>query len=154
MTRLHWDDVWMEVALIMSQRSLCSRAQVGAVIVNRDYRVVATGYNGPPANFDHREESCINWCARAQGDVMEQSYANCPSLHAEANALLSADKSAWQGGTIYITGDVCADCAKLIANSGLVRVVVVHEEGRDYRNSDEQYRFLRSLAIGVEVVNV
>jgi dCMP deaminase len=152
--RPHWDDVWLEVAGVIAKRSLCTRAQVGAVIVDQRSRVVATAYNGPPHGFDHRSAPCTEWCPRAQGNVIEQSYANCPALHAEANALLAADRSTWAGGTIYVTGHVCADCTKLIGNSGLSRVVV-GDDGvdRGYRNSDESYRFLRSLGIGVEILN-
>lgn len=149
--RPSWDDLWMSVAADVAERSLCVRARVGAVIVDENHRIVATSYNGPPKNFNHRDAPCTDWCERAQGVVLDQSYANCPSLHAEANGLLSADKSSWQRGTIYVTGDVCGDCAKLIANSGLTRVVVRREEGREYRQSDGHYRFLRSLGIGVEI---
>jgi dCMP deaminase len=148
----HWDETWGAVAEVMAARSLCSRAQVGAVIADATNRIVASSYNGPPAGFVHGDQSCVHWCPRAQGVVIDQSYANCPSLHAEANALLSADKSSWQGGTIYTTNDVCADCAKLIANSGLARVVVRSDGDRAYRNSDASYEFLRSLGIIVDVV--
>jgi dCMP deaminase len=151
--RPHWDDVWIAVAKVVSTRSLCSRAQVGAVIVNVENRVIATGYNGPPHNFDHRERQCNEWCLRAQGNVIEASYANCPSLHAEANALMAADRSTWAGGKIYVTGHVCADCAKLIGNSGL-SMVIVQDDGvdREYRGYEETYRGLRALGIGVEVL--
>lgn len=142
----------MDVAQVVAQRSLCTRAQVGCVIADTSNRIIATSYNGPAKNFDHRDEPCTEWCPRAQGDVVAQSYANCPSLHSEANALLAADKSMWQGGTIYVTGHVCADCAKLIGNSGLARVVV-QDDGvdREYREYDESYRRLRALGIGVEI---
>ena len=150
--RPHWDDVWLDVARVLATRSLCSRAQVGAVIVDAENRIVSTGYNNPARNFDHRDESCTAWCARAQGDVVEGSYSNCPSLHAEANALMAGNRMLWQGGTVYVTGHVCADCAKLIGNSGLARVVV-QDDGvdREYRNYDDTYRSLRALGIGVEV---
>lgn len=151
--RPYWDDIWLEVAQVIAKRSLCSRAQVGAVIVNDQFRIVATGYNGPPRNFDHRGETCDHWCPRVQDDDHSPSYSNCPSLHAEANALMAADRSMWQGGVIYITGAVCGDCVKLIANSGLARVVVQAEDvDRSYRNADAQYHFLRGLGIGVEVL--
>lgn len=153
--RPDWDDVWLGVAQVIAGRSLCSRAQVGAVIVDDRSRVVATGYNGPPRGYDHRGETCEAWCERGSGVVVEGSYANCPSLHAEANALMAADRSAWQGGVIYVTGHVCADCAKLIGNSGLSRVII-QDDGvdREYRSPDEQYRFLRALGIGVEVLRL
>lgn len=143
----------MEVAHVIARRSLCVRAQVGAVIVDADNRVVASGYNGPPKNFDHRREPCSRWCERERSDDHGLSYSNCPSLHAEANALMAADRSMWQGGVIYVTGDICGDCAKLIGNSGLSRVVVQEElVDREYRYSGQHYNFIRALGIGVEVL--
>lgn len=147
-----WDDLWLDVAQVIATRSLCSRAKVGAVIVDPERRVVATGYNGPARGFDHRDEPCTSWCPRTTNVHLNTEYSDCPSLHAEANALMAADRSSWQGGTIYVTGHVCSGCAKLIGNSGLARVVV-RDDGRDrsYRGYDETYRGLRSLGIGVEV---
>lgn len=150
--RPHWDDIWMGVAHVIARRSLCVRAQVGAVIVDDRYRVVSSGYNGPPHGFDHRDEPCTVWCARAQGEVLD-GYGNCPSLHAEANALLAADRSAWQGGVLYVTGHVCNDCAKLVGNSGLSRVVIQPDEvDRSYRDPENGYAFIRALGIGVEIL--
>jgi deoxycytidylate deaminase len=86
--------------------------------------------------------------------VIEQSYANCPSLHAEANALMAADRSTWEGGVIYVTGHICADCAKLVGNSGLARVVIQPDAvDREYRAPEDSYMFIRSLGIGVEVLS-
>jgi dCMP deaminase len=152
--RPHWDDVWLDVARVLSMRSLCIRARVGAVIVSADNRIVSSGYNNPARGFDHRDEPCTVWCLRGQGDVIDQSYANCPSLHAESNALMAGNRVLWQGGTLYITGHICADCAKLIGNSGLA-MVIIQDDGvnREYRNYDETYRGLRALGIGVEVLS-
>lgn len=150
--RPHWDDVWLEAGGVLARRSLCSRAQVGAVITDANHRVVSTGYNNPPANFDHRDQSCEHWCPRAQAETLHREYDDCYALHAEANALMAADRSTWQGGTIYVLGDICFNCAKLIANSGLAMVIVKSDPGREYRKADESYRFLRSLGIGVEVL--
>lgn len=145
----HWDDTWLEVAQVMSRRSLCTRAQVGVVIVSSENRIVSTGYNGPPAAFDHRDEPCSNWCERGGGGEVG---ANCPASHAEQNAFMAADRSAWQSGTLYVTGHVCAECTKLIANSGLARIVVQHDGvDRSYRNPDANYKFIRSMGIGVEI---
>lgn len=120
MSRPTWDQVWDAVAQTIRHRSLCSRAQVGAVIVDTENRVVSTGYNGPPAGFTHIDLPCQHWCLRgATGEGLDK----CVSVHAEANALLSGDRSSWQGGTMYVTKHPCMECAKLIANSGLARVV-------------------------------
>lgn len=148
-----WDEVWMETAHAISRRSLCSRAQVGAVIASATNRIVATGHNGPSARFDHRDQTCDQWCQRAINNERSTSYDNCPSLHAEANALLAADRSLWQGGVIFVTSGVCGDCAKLISNSGIVRVVVATEPvDRSYRQLDQSYAGLRDLGICVDLV--
>lgn len=100
------------------------------MLVNNN-RVVATGYNGPasgyPANPDV-SEGCVSYCKRASGQIPLESlgygYA-CPSIHAEANALLHASRSDVLRSTLYVTHSPCADCAKLISNSGVVRVVML-----------------------------
>lgn len=152
--RPDWDDTYIAIAKVMSQRSLCSRAQVGAVIVDAEYRIVAAAYNGPPRGYDHQGKPCAEWCPRVQDDAITAAdYSDCFSSHAESNAFMAADRSAWQGGVLYVTSHVCAGCTKLIANSGLIRIVV-QPDGADraYRNSDESYRFIRSMGIGVEVL--
>jgi dCMP deaminase len=119
-----WDEVWMQVADTVAQRSRCSRAQIGAVVVSKNQRISSTGYNGPAALLPV-EGDCIYWCARAQGlSSLDNTYDSCPSIHAESNALLYVDRSRVEGGTIYITDAACYQCAKLISNSGITRVVM------------------------------
>ncbi len=131
-----WDDVWMEVADAISQRSRCIR-QYGAVIVTAENRIVATGYNGPPAAFKVDGPDCVGTCPHASKEPGESvGYADCISIHAEANSLLFCDRRDREGGTIYITGIPCFDCGKLIANSGLRRAV--------FRN-DVAYRDLNGV---------
>lgn len=124
MSRPTWDEIWLGVATAVSERSLCSNAQAGAVITDTSNRIVSTGYNGPPAGFEHSELPCKHWCPRGEDATGAVSLARCVSVHAEANALLSSDRSWWQGGTMYVTKHPCLECAKLIANSGLMRLVV------------------------------
>lgn len=134
--RPSWDETWLAVADAIAKRSACSRRQVGAVIVTHDNRPVSTGYNGPPAGYAVTG-SCSNFCPRA--DHKLPTYDNCVAVHAEANALLFAARSQYQGGTIYVTHICCYDCAKLIANSGLARVVV------RYNNSKRDFTKARAL---------
>jgi dCMP deaminase len=138
-----WDDVWMETALAVAKRSLCERAQVGAVIVTKDNRVEAASFNGAPDRTDTRGLPCSHWCERQRTGVKGPDYSTCPSIHAEANALMRADWSKIQQGTLYVTGAVCANCAKLIMGSGLLRVVqcVNPDEGhRDPETVEDQMR--------------
>jgi deoxycytidylate deaminase len=182
----------------MSHRSLCNRDQVGAVIIDSDNRVVATGYNGPPWGFfrddcgiedirDRPDPSpCVNWCKRSRamckcghihidhsgaheapdacslcgcwgydGPVLDKEYDDCVSLHAEANALIVCDRSARQFGTIYVTSSVCSTCAKLIANSGLSRVVIdtSSQEHVLYRDPLKWMEFMRDCGLEVVVVS-
>lgn len=128
MARSSWDTTWADVARVVSSRSSCERAQVGAVIV-RDNHVVSTGYNGPASGYPAETGlGCRQWCPRSAGGDLDSSvgygYA-CPSIHAEANALLHASRRDVEGATVYVTHAPCADCAKLISNSGVARVVML-----------------------------
>jgi len=126
--RPSWDDTWLNVAYIMGRRSRCSLAQVGAVIVTADEKIASTGYNGPPGGL-LVEGYCDQWCERAMnagfnpGARNNPDYSTCDSIHAETNALLRADHSAIRGGTVYVSRCICVNCARLVANSGVVRVV-------------------------------
>lgn len=68
---------------------------------------------------------------------------------------MAADRSSWQGGVLYVTGHVCAGCTKLIGNAGLSRIVI-QDDGvdRSYRGAEDNYKFLRALGIGVEILPV
>lgn len=153
-TRPTWHQVWEHVSEVTGARSLCSRAQVGAVIVDKENRVVATGYNGPPAGFDHQDKPCTEWCPRAKegNSSPEPGYTDCPALHAEANALMASDRTRRIGGTIYVCSVPCYTCAKLIANSGLSAVFVSREStDRGYRNPNKSYDLLHDC--GIEVIS-
>ncbi len=104
----------MDITLAVSRRATCLRAQVGAIIV-KDKRILTTGYNGAPKGLPH----CLDeGCEIVDGHCVR-------SLHAEQNAILQGALHgvSLQGGTIYTTHQPCQVCAKMIINSGLVRVV-------------------------------
>lgn len=158
--RASWPDVWTSVANVVARRSLCVRDQVGAVIVDVTQRIIATGYNGPPQGFPHQGLTCDRWCTRAkiglksrQGqiaqDILDPSYADCPALHAEANALSVCDRREREGGAIFVMSHVCMGCAKLIANSGLKYVYVKADEGAPHRQPLKSYQFLRDCGLEV-----
>lgn len=147
----------MMVAKTMGQRSKCVRDGVGAVIVSFDNRVVATGYNGPPAGLPAISNDCRNWCPRSKMGPLSTNpqYDDCVSLHAEANALMVCDRRDREGGSIFVSSGVCFNCAKLIANSGLKFVYVwdeVSETRHAYRNCKRSYDFMRSCGLHVEVM--
>lgn len=135
MHRLPRDQLLMEVALLYKRRSTCLRRQVGAVLV-REGRILSTGYNGAPAGVPHcMPDSCgpSNPCIR--------------TIHAEANVIAFAARTGviTDGTSLYTTASPCIECAKLLINAGVCRVIY-----------DEEYRdtgpivLLRSVGITVE----
>jgi dCMP deaminase len=150
--RPSWDKVWMDVADTIARRSRCSRAQIGAVVVSANQRVASTGYNGPAATLDV-EGDCIEWCPRAQGLVpLDNMYDTCPSIHAEANALLYVDRSRIEGGTIYITDVACLQCAKLVSNSGVARVVMRVGSKAAHRKPEATIEYLKKCNVDVMIL--
>ena len=138
----------------LARRSLCTRDQVGALIVDAVGKVIGEGYNGPPAGFQHYDAPCHNWCNRSTASRIDlaRDYADCPALHAEANALLTSDRTLRVGGSIYVTSHVCEACAKLVANSGLTRLVVAPTKIFVHRQSDRWYDFIRECGLEVVVI--
>lgn len=152
LTRPSWDTVWMDVADTIAKRSRCSRAQIGAAVVSKDQRISSTGYNGPAASLDV-EGDCIDWCPRAQGVVpLDNMYDSCPSIHAEANALLYVDRSRVEGGTIYITDVACLQCAKLVSNSGVARVVMRVGSKAAHRRPEATIEYLKKCNLEVTIL--
>ncbi len=125
MTRPDWDQYFLEIAEVVSSRADCTRAKHGAVIV-RDNRIVATGYNGAAPG----EPGCLTdgACPRGQKSYSEVpslsgDYSDCISLHAEVNAIAYADRNQTHQATIYITGEPCSWCRKVIKSAGIKRIV-------------------------------
>ena len=99
------------MARIWAENSYCQRRKVGALLV-KDRMIISDGYNGTPAGFE-------NVCEGTDG------LTNPYVLHAEANAITKVARSnnSSEGSTLYITASPCLDCAKLIIQSGIRRVV-------------------------------
>lgn len=151
--RASWDNTWLAMAGIIAQRSDCELAQVGAVVVDKTNRIIATGHNGAPAGD---RSSCIGDCPRyaevKQGLPATSAYASCRTIHAESNALLFCDRREREGGTIYVSRSSCKDCAKLIANSGLHRVVMVVTASDQHRDPAGIVRYFEEHGILVTVI--
>ena len=144
-----WDSTWLDIASVMSARARCTRAGVGAVVVGVDNRIVSTGYNGPPAGLDV-EGDCSNFCPRSITSQPSPDYADCVTVHAELNAIAYADRSRMQDGTIYITATPCWSCAKVIANSGIKRVVFINDRDRGTQDTVE---FLHSCGLSTRIID-
>ena len=114
-----FDARYIEMAEIWAKNSYCKRRQVGALLV-KDNMIISDGYNGTPSGFE---------------TVCEENGVTKPYvLHAEANAISKVAKSgnSSEGATLYVTASPCIECAKLIIQSGIKRVVYKDE----YRLTD------------------
>lgn len=121
--RPDWDQYFLDIARAVSKRSDCERDQVGAVVV-KDRRIRSTGYNGSPAGTP----GCLSCPRRLSGCTPGSSYDNCVAVHAEANALLYADREDLIGAVLYITRKPCISCSKLIAATGITDVYYPEKE--------------------------
>lgn len=124
-----WDQYYMGIAIAVAARGDCVRARHGAVIV-KNHKIVSTGYNGTPSG-DPRSCGDTGKCPRALDNNAQHSkgdYDLCWATHAEANAIIRADWEELKGSTIYITGDPCPGCMKIIASSGIERMVTYDEK--------------------------
>ena len=131
-----FDHSYLEMAEIWAQNSYCKRRKVGALLV-KDRMIISDGYNGTPSGFE-------NVC---EEDGVTKPYV----LHAEANAITKVAKSSnsSDGATLYITDSPCMECAKLIIQAGIRRVVYA----REYRIVDG-VDLLRRAGIEVEKIEV
>lgn len=121
--RLSWDEYFMKIANVVSERSTCLSAPKGAVIA-KGKRVIATGYSGAPAGVDNCAFDNGYCKKRKLGYGHGEGHDVCLAVHAEANAILQA---AFLGinckdGVMYCTHEPCGDCAKLIINSGIKKI--------------------------------
>lgn len=129
------DRRYLRMAIIWAENSYCERRKVGAIIV-KDKMIISDGYNGTPVGFE-------NICEDDSGST--KPYV----LHAEANAITKVARSnnSSAGSTLYVTASPCLECAKLIIQSGIKRVVF-HEL---YRITDGIDLMVRA---GIECIHV
>lgn len=121
MYRPSWDKYFMQIAILVSNRSTCLRRKVGAIIV-KDKRILTTGYNGAPRSLDHCEKV---GCLREKMDIPSgKNHELCRGLHAEQNAIIQAALHgiSIQDGILYCTEQPCITCAKMIINAGIIKV--------------------------------
>lgn len=130
------DSRYLRMARIWAENSYCQRRKVGALVV-KDKMIISDGYNGTPSGFE-------NICE--EGNNVTKPYV----LHAEANAItkLARSDNNSQGATLYITAAPCIECAKLIIQAGIKRVVY----GEKYR-LDDGLQLLRKANIETLYLN-
>lgn len=137
MTQEQSDKYYIKVAKLCAKNSYAIKLQVGAVIV-KDGQIMSDGFNGTPCGFENKCE-----VKSMDGSLHTLSYV----LHAESNAILKCAKygRATNGSTLYITHSPCIECAKLIIQAGIIRVVYLEE----YKNSDG-IELLKRVGIKIE----
>lgn len=115
--RIHIDDYFLNMARLASLRGTCKRRQVGCILVDSNNHVVATGYNGVPKGFTH----CLDEPCKGADAPSGTRLNECKAVHAEMNALLQL--TSVDTLTAYVTVTPCFDCAKVLANSNVTRII-------------------------------
>ena len=138
MQRISKENYYLNIAQTVLERATCLRRIYGAIIVKND-EIISTGYNGAPRG----RANCVDmgYCSREAMNVPRgERYELCRSVHAEANAIISASRRDMVGGTIYLvgrnaaTGELLTDatsclmCRRMVINAGLERVVIRRTE--------------------------
>lgn len=133
MPRISKENYYLDIAETVIGRATCLRRCYGAIIVKND-EIIATGYNGAPRGRCNCVD--IGRCNRAELNIPQgQRYELCRSVHAEANAIISAARRDMAGGTLYLAGkntatgellhdtSSCSMCRRMIINAGLEKVI-------------------------------
>lgn len=138
MTRISWEEYFMNIAKQVASRSTCDRKHVGALIT-LDRTILSTGYNGSIRGMPHCDEA---------GHLMENDHC-VATIHAEANAVLQAAKNGVMidNSEIYITASPCWTCFKMLANAGIKKIYY----GEFYR--DERI-FDVAKKLGIELTHI
>ena len=134
MDRISKANYYLDIAQTVLERATCLRRVYGAIIVKND-EIISTGYNGAPRG----RANCVDlgYCSREAMQVPRgERYELCRSVHAEANAIISASRRDMVGGTLYLVGrdartgellgdaTFCSMCRRLVINAGLKEVVI------------------------------
>ena len=138
---ISWDEYFMGIALLSSQRSKDPNTQVGACIVNEDKRIVAVGYNGMPNGCD---DDAMPWVRESTRQLSTKYFYVC---HAELNAILNSARDL-KGCTLYVTLFPCSECAKAIIQAGIKRVVFYDDK---YKGSQSELASIRMFdKVGIQ----
>ena len=134
MERISKENYYLDIAETVLERATCLRRVYGAIIVKND-EIISTGYNGAPRG----RKNCVDmgFCTREAMQVPRgQRYELCRSVHAEANAIISASRRDMVGSTLYLVGKdaqtgallgdstSCAMCRRQVINAGISKVVI------------------------------
>ena len=142
---------YLDIAETVLQRGTCLRRNYGAIIVKND-EIISTGYVGAPRG---RKNCCdLGYCVREKLNIPRgERYEMCRSVHAEANAIISAPRNEMIGATMYLVGrdaktgelvsnaNSCSMCKRMIINSG-IRTVIVRDTKEEYRVIDVESEWI------------
>ncbi|EGS31206.1 putative ComE operon protein 2 [Peptoniphilus sp. oral taxon 375 str. F0436] len=139
--RKSWNEYFMEITEMVASRSTCDRAFVGCVLVNKDHRIVSTGYNGSVAGNPHCSEV---------GHTMRDGHC-IATIHAEMNALLYCAKEGIpvKGCTAYVTHFPCLNCSKALIQAGIEKIYYKNA----YRVDDYALDLFEKNGIHLEQIN-
>ncbi|CAI5696454.1 unnamed protein product [Oreochromis niloticus] len=135
-------DYFMAVAVLSAKRSKDPNTQVGACLVDQDNKIIGTGHNCMPNGGDGK----LPW--NRDGDKLDTKYMYV--CHAELNAIVNAGKVDVKGCTMYVTLFPCNECAKLIIQAGITKVVYLSDKYQKYPETEASKKMLRLAGITVE----
>ena len=151
MARIDKENYYLDIAETVLERSTCMRRCYGAIIVQND-EIVSSGYNGAPRGRANCGD--LGYCTREAMNIPSgERYELCRSVHAEANAIISASRREVLGATLYMvckdpkTGNLipnstsCSMCRRLIINAGISKLVI-RDTPTEYRIVDVQKEWI------------
>lgn len=158
--RISLDETYIEIARVMAKRSTCSRRQVGAILV-KDGKIISCGYNGVAKGQKHCHQHWHNHCEKHNLDYdsfisskefydLHGEFSRENEIHAETNCIIYVSRDQSQGSTLYVTLSPCSDCAKIVAQAGITRVIYDTEYDRDKKG----ITLLKKLGIECEKANI
>ena len=119
-SRASWDEYFMDIAHLVATRTTCFRRAVGAVAVDKNHRVLGTGYNGAPSGLTHCTRAN---CIRIQQNIPSGERSElCKAIHAEQNLVIHLGEQL-AGATVYVTTRPCTTCTKLLIGCGVEEIV-------------------------------
>lgn len=148
------DKQWLRMCVAGAQIfATCAKAQFMCIIVDKQGRIAGSGYNGVPSGMTHcKDGGCPRYLNNVpSGTPYDFGDGLCFSGHAEQNALSHADGARYDGASLYVNGRPCLTCAKMIACSGISRIVIL-EETLDRLHTDVMTNFLDSAKVELCII--
>ncbi|KRT85216.1 hypothetical protein AMK59_2303, partial [Oryctes borbonicus] len=141
---LDWEEYFMATAFLAAKRSKDPVTQVGACIVNEDKHIVGIGYNGMPRGCSDDD---FEW-GRGENNRLESKYLY--AYHAETNAILNKNSANVKNCTLYVMLFPCSECAKLIIQSGITKVVHVSDKDNGHAFYEASEKMLLAAGVTIE----